>query len=280
MLSQEQRSFFTTFGFLHIRHMLSANEADTILAVAEDIWLADIGERPFDGTERQQVNGFVEQRDELMQLIEDDRIYLPIQDLLGSGFVWIGSDGNRYAGDTGWHPDGSNHQYLRVKVALYLDSLTRETGALRVIPGSHHKDFHQYLGLLTQREDSTITPYGVRASKRTNPEQSGFGIASSEIPSFAINSQPGDIIFFDQNIWHASFKGGSGRRMFTLCFGEQPKTEADLNFLRRMYSGQLEHVKNRQFTKHEFLYGEEFLSGRKGERIRLVTGLIRELGFK
>ena len=44
----------------------------------------------------------------------------------------MGSDGNYYVGDTTWHEG-----ILHIKIAFYQDSLTDQTGCLRVIPGSH-----------------------------------------------------------------------------------------------------------------------------------------------
>ena len=49
----------------------------------------------------------------------------------------MGSDGNLYAGDTGWHWDGWHRDITHIKMAFYLDPVARDTGCLRVIPGSH-----------------------------------------------------------------------------------------------------------------------------------------------
>ena len=57
--------------------------------------------------------------------------------LLGEEFNYLGGDGNYYSGDTGWHSDGFHRVGKFLKVALYLDPVTRDTGCLRVIPGTH-----------------------------------------------------------------------------------------------------------------------------------------------
>ena len=47
---------------------------------------------------------FVDQSPRLAQLPEDDCIYLPIEDLLGPGFVWGGSEGSfNETNDHQWH---------------------------------------------------------------------------------------------------------------------------------------------------------------------------------
>src|SRR5205823_12862887 len=77
------------------------------------------------------------QSEYLSGLLDDDRIHGILVDLLGEEFNYMGSDGNYYVGETGWHSDGWLSTVRHVKIAFYLDPLTRETGALRVIPGSH-----------------------------------------------------------------------------------------------------------------------------------------------
>ena len=57
--------------------------------------------------------------------------------------VRTGGDGNYYSGDTGWHSDCGIEWKQKtlvpcLKIAFYLDPLTAETGAARVIPGSYH----------------------------------------------------------------------------------------------------------------------------------------------
>ena len=41
-----------------------------------------------------------------LSLIDDPRIHALATTLLGDDFNYMGSDGNYYVGDTGWHSDG------------------------------------------------------------------------------------------------------------------------------------------------------------------------------
>ena len=134
MLTTEQIAHFETFGFVIRQQCFSATEMAEISRAFDDVLAEDRKGRPFDGKARQGVLGFIEKRPLLSGLVEDDRIFEPLEQLLGPGFVWIGSDGNLYVGDTGWHPDGSVLDYGRIKVALYLDPVMKDTGCLRVIP--------------------------------------------------------------------------------------------------------------------------------------------------
>ena len=40
---------------------------------------------------------------------------------------------------------------------------------------------------------------------------------------------------FDENLYHASFGGKTGRRMFTMCYGNAPGSESVEAFLGRSY---------------------------------------------
>ena len=134
------------------------------------------------------VYGLVE-RPPLHWVAEDDRIYLALEELLEPDIAWMGSEGQRYFSDSNWHPDGWLPNMRRIKVAVYLDALAKETGCLRVIPGSHRNPTHDALESLR------------------NPESMPFGVVPADVPSHAIETQPGDVVFFNMNLWHASFAG-------------------------------------------------------------------------
>ncbi|HZH98896.1 MAG TPA: phytanoyl-CoA dioxygenase family protein [Fimbriimonadaceae bacterium] len=278
-LNEEQVRFFHTFGFVLLPALFTAEEMTALSDAAEQIFVEDAGEHPFLGDERQQIQGFVERRPELISLIDDARVYGVVKTLLQSELIWIGSDGNRYVGATGWHPDGSNLTFPRIKVAFYLDPLGRESGALRVIPGSHRDPLHHALAHLLQRGDATITPYGVQASVRDWSATTGYASPPEDIPSYGLETHPGDVVFFDQNIWHSSFGGAVGRRMFTLNFGSTPTTEEQWTFLEQMYWGQIDHVRTRQLGRREWLYGQDVVGSQRPLVRQLFAPLIQR-GFR
>jgi ectoine hydroxylase-related dioxygenase (phytanoyl-CoA dioxygenase family) len=263
MLTEQQRTFFDTFGFLVLRQAFSPEEIGEISREFEEVLDVDRQGRVFDGQKRQAVLAFVEQRAGLTKLVEDDRIYCVIEELLGSGFVWIGSDGNLYVGDTRWHPDNAE-TYPRIKVAFYLDRVTKDSGCLRVIPGSHRPPLRELLKAQWPKDDPAESPYGV---------------SGSEIPSYPLESEPGDVVVFNQGLWHASYGGKSGRRMFTLNFGAKPQTEADYDNLRRTYHNNLTNISKMQRTQTGRVYTDSFL-GSEAPRIHSVVAELVEMGFK
>lgn len=83
------------------------------------------------------------------------------------------------------------------KLAIYLDSLTAETGALRLIPGSHRPPLHDEI---TRLRDNGMLEDG------------------ASVPAYAAEVQPGDVVAFNWPTWHASFGGRPDRRMCTVDF--------------------------------------------------------------
>jgi ectoine hydroxylase-related dioxygenase (phytanoyl-CoA dioxygenase family) len=263
MLTREQLYHFETFGFIVWREAFSPDEIATIIAQYEDVLAEDRQGRPFDGDKRQGVHGFLELREELYRLLADDRIYLSIEQLLGPEFVWIGSDGNLYVGDTRWHPDNSA-QYRRVKVAFYLDPVGPRTGCLRVIPGSQLPGMGDLLREHWPIDESGGSPYGV---------------SGAEIPYFPLESRPGDVVFFNQRLFHASYGGRTGRRMFTLNFAAKPAGEPDYDFLRRTYEFNIKNQHEMGYTKRDRIYTDAFLQS-DSPRIQSMVGELVKLGFR
>ena len=136
MLTEEQVGHFKTFGFLVLRNLLSSEEMTDIGRDFDEVMAEERKGAPFSGEESQSVLWFVEHRPSLYRLAEDDRIYNVVEQLLGPEFLWVLSDANLYVGDTQWHGgDGNPAPLEHVKVVIYIDPLTSDTGCLRVIPG-------------------------------------------------------------------------------------------------------------------------------------------------
>ena len=220
MLTEEQVSHFRSFGFLVLRDLLSPGEIADIGRDFDEVMEEERDGEPFDGLKSQSVLWFVEHRPSLYRLAEDDRIYNAIGQLLGPDFLWVVSDANLYVGDTPWHGgDGSPVVLDHVKVVIYLDPLTRDTGALRVIPGSQLTEFQQHLKVLGEQFE--------------DPGNRPFGLAGAEVPAYSLDTRPGDVVFISESaIWHGAFGGSSGRRQFTLIYYEDPKTDEQVQYLR------------------------------------------------
>jgi hypothetical protein len=239
-----------------MRRHFSPDEMAAITREADDLWNEDRLGQPFKGEVTENVAPFVEKRPLLRQFAEDDRIYRIIEQLLGPEFIWSGSEGNLTVhSEHGWHADRQGEaelSYIRIKVMFYLDPVTKERGCLRVIPGSHRLPLHMDLApLQAQQEDS-------------NPM--AFGVAGPDMPSFSLESEPGDVVFFNQSLYHAMFGGRVGRRLIALKYAAKPTTDEHIASLQR-------------WSPYAFHPDEAFLNSNR-PRLRGMVKPLVELGLK
>jgi len=200
-LSQHQLDFFDTFGYLGFPGLLK-DCIDKIIEEFEDIW-AKSG-RTHDGTTRSALVPLPDKSEYLSSLLDDPRIHDIASSICGEDFNYYSGDGNYYVGDTGWHSDGYNQRPVKsIKIAYYLDPVTTNSGALRVIPGSH-RNIDSFGDLLESHLTSDI-----------------FGMTGDQIPAVALESNPGDVLVFNHRIKHSSWGGSDARRMFTMNFTER-----------------------------------------------------------
>ena len=203
-LTPQQIHFFQTFGYLGLPGLL-LDHIEKITTSFEEVW-AQNGNghngQPHNGEARSCIVPFIDQHPVLCSLLDDPCILGIAEPLLGADFNYMGSDGNYYVGDTDWHSDGWKKATdpTHLKIAFYLDPLTRDTGALRVIPGSH-REGEAYADELQTK---------VRAS----PDQ--WAIGGDDVPAVALETRPGDVVCFNHNTKHAAFGGSKRRRMFTI----------------------------------------------------------------
>jgi len=109
-----------------------------------------------------------------------------------------------------------------LKIAFYLDPVDRDTGALRVIPGSHRLDGDRFARELEEHALECANAWGVEGR---------------DVPALSLDSRPGDVAVMDQRLKHAAFGGGDRRRMFTIDL-TQRFAEADIGVLRDFIGGQ------------------------------------------
>ncbi len=87
-----------------------------------------------------------------------------------------------------------------------------------------------------------------------------------DVPAYAVETEPGDLLVFDQNIKHAAFGGGTRRRMFTLNFTPHYRDE-DLGQLRELVSAQARFWIERN-------YGETLLATAGPARMRHLEQIL------
>ena len=223
-LTKYQIQHFEVFGFLVRRNMFSPEEINKIneefdrhlaLLQAEadpnkerlsDNWPNRNPETPF-----------------IANLLEDPRIYVPSEQIVGEDCVPVHSNANSYADSTPWHPDTKDPHLLMVKNVMYLQPTTGARGALRVIPGSHKTPLHEELLRIGLNKSDDNESQFLKES----------GLHGEDIPCYIFSSQPGDIITFNELTWHAAFGGYRDRRTCTFNFFRNPKTPEEKKSMRK-----------------------------------------------
>lgn len=208
--TEQQLNHFHTFGFLLLPALLRPDEVAWITDEFEQVLRIHGAEH--DGSKHTQIVPMLDHSERLCTLLDDARILGIAGAILGDDFNYAGGDGDFWVGDTAWHPDGNYPDLFAIKFAFYLAPLTRDTGSLRLLPGSHLPESYWRCG-----------------SMHPNNAQASWGITPWEIPgNVAIETNPGDLVIFNHSIFHASFGGSNRRRQFSMNLHKRGKTDAEL----------------------------------------------------
>jgi len=203
MLSEQELSYFKTFGVVTMKNVFTPKELATIQSEFDHQAQVVSGYKPFDGTQRHWFLMMDQDTPFFVSMFEEDRLAGTAEQLFGPRVMGMGCDANRYVGDTSWHPDSNTLHHAGVKFAFYLQPVRADSGALRVIPGSHRDPLHNTLWDL---------------------KQAGALDKINEVPACACEADPGDVIAFDLRVWHASWGGPTDRHMCVAVFYKYPQT--------------------------------------------------------
>jgi hypothetical protein len=192
--SAQLAAFFAEFGYVSVPGLLR----DEIGWITDEFEALLRDERVVHRRgKRSCLNACIERRARLCSIIDLPRLTALVAALLGPDWCYYSSDGNCYGGDTGWHEDSRWEHGICIKVPLYLDPLAEDTGALRLIPGSHR------------------AAGNARGAARAREL---WGVDPRDVPCAVIETRPGDVVAFNTNLQHASFGGADRRRMIALQF--------------------------------------------------------------
>lgn len=142
-----------------------------------------------------------------LSLAQLDSFHESAATLLGGPTLVAQAKGTQYFGGADWHTDctcgiGS------VGFVSYLEPLSADTGALQVLAGSRRPEY----GAAVARHLSGEPPDG---------DDGRRAAWMASLPSFAVETDPGDVIVFDEHLFHASFHG-TDRRQWRVDFVRDP----------------------------------------------------------
>ena len=194
-MTNEEVIHFQTFGFLLCKQLLSQEEM-TVLSNGFDAAMERArggGPKPQAGEKRQQIVPFFDyDPDVFYPLLDNEKILQVFERLLGEDFIFTLSSGIIHTSGTEWHHDACAPEgFFSMRAAIYLDALEDEDGCLNVIPGSQFKEYRDEI--------------------KANIDE--FGKMSRDIPGrHPIVNEPGDVLFMNHKVFHASLSDNPGRR--------------------------------------------------------------------
>lgn len=252
-VTSQQKAFFDTFGYLVFRGLMK----DRIMEITEEFnrvfqkMGGNFNGKEHNFTQSSTIVAFLGHSEKLASLLDDPRVTNICSTLLGDDYNYLTSAGNKYVGDTGWHSDTSMDKpwpgnLKSINLSFYLDPVTKETGALRVIPGS------QFIG----DQFTEILKDQIHAADM----EAQWGVDRMDLPAVPIDIRPGDLLVFNNYLKHAAFNGGNNRRVMLVNFSRR-YTEEHMEELNEYVS---------TFAPYwvEELHGEAVLNNASPERMR------------
>lgn len=227
MLTTAQVDHFRTFGFTVLSGYL-ADRVDALRAEVDaairDAYAATYDERVIDGISGHYLPMASRLTPVSTSLVCDDPRFIDAAgQLLGGPVIPECPEGVLYFAEAGWHTD-EGIGIRGIKFAAYFDELTRDTGALRLMPGSQRPEQNAQLSAYSAR----------RGLARTDAEAAAY---QASFPGYVAVTSPGDVIAFDLHTWHAS-AGGLDRLAWTAVYQRCPETDAERDrTLRSVHDG-------------------------------------------
>lgn len=216
MVTEREIAYFQTFAFVVLGQAFDPGPlADELDRALQDGFRSSFAvEVGGSGIEGRYLPMMCERTPVSLSLL--DRFAGPAEEMLGGSVLPLRAKGIEYFRSTSWHHD-TDLAIRSVGFACYLDSLDAERGALRVLPGSHRADF------------------GADVQRMVNARQAGTAIDGwiTSMPGVAPETDPGDVIVFDEHLYHAS-AGGRNRRQWRVDYFLDP-VDADTEALAQSY---------------------------------------------
>jgi ectoine hydroxylase-related dioxygenase (phytanoyl-CoA dioxygenase family) len=204
-MTDEQRLFFETNGYLVVSDALSAVELEDVRAAsgqAEAIWRNDTSRLGMRNENLSQVQAPIEYDDVFLDLMEHPRVFPLIREALGDDISMIDNDlfisPLRTKSHARWHHDvgmpGIHHprSTLMVKAFFLLTDVADDGGCTLFLPGSHR------------------FPADFALPKATNP---------TDMPGHVKMAWPaGTVYFFNGRLYHAASDNNSDQERRALIY--------------------------------------------------------------
>lgn len=248
MLTDKDRYYFNTFGYTKIKKVFSKNEISKLNNEFNKIYKNYFQESMFKiiskailKEETKMLPCFTDNSDFIQNIFFNKGLFRAIPEkLLSHGYRYWGSDASLFAYGTAWHRDTAT-KAKNIKINIYLNSGSKNFGAFRLIPGSHHigDKYTNFLGKACSWPNSNykggfsetdLFPENYSPSenlffKRNIKKILNRNQSKIDLPHQFVEFEEGDIIIFDNRLIHSIFapRIPKIRKLITLIFVEYPE---------------------------------------------------------
>jgi phytanoyl-CoA dioxygenase PhyH len=185
-----------TFGFVVMRQFFDADPLAGEIVRAMRDGFASQRVTDYGGINFQYVPMMTAETPVSLSLL--DRAGALAEALLGGPVLPTRAKAVRYIGNSPWHTD-SESPVTSIGFIAYCESLHAENGALRVLPGSHYREYGGAIRKLGLTAEGMLTA----------------------VPAHVIETEPGDLILIDEHLFHSSC-GGAVRRQWRVDYLRVP----------------------------------------------------------
>ena len=258
MLSDLEVGQFNAFGYVVLKRCLNSDEVK-LLQDAHERVMAESPENSYFGNNGTKTCApFLQENAPFWFLIEHPQIMEAMRDIWGTECLYTaGSDMWSNCDDTPWHSDGDPGRHNKtLKVAIYLDEQNADTGALNVIPGSHHPEFAAAIFQACGRWEQGARPR--------------LKLERDKVPgATALSTTPGDVVLWDNRIWHSAWKRKDGQPRRTMFIAYAPDPQNDLLAIRDLRMTTQAALNDRQ----PYIYSQAMMAAGGSAREKMAARL-------
>ena len=226
MLTNLQKHQFKTFGFLLLKHLIPPDEMRVYIDAFDETMTKANGGVLWDrAPENHFVGPFYRHNPEVYhQMLDDEKINEVVEDLLGEDYVfWLAEGQHRYGG-SGWHHDALGPEgHTHLKVVFFLDPVRKDTGCLRVLPGTHFPPMRERMDRWYEEHGNTIVSQATESDTVEWPA------------AIALESEPGDAVIFNVEVHHAAVGDNADRRAIYINYAQKARTPEEEEHFKKHY---------------------------------------------
>ena len=263
MLSDWEVGQFHVLGYVVLRGCLSPEEVEQVQAAFERvIATAPRSDYIGDGGSRM-LAPFVQADEAFDALIDHPTLMQAMRAIDGTEFLYAGhSDMWSNFDETPWHTDYIPGKTAHtVKVAVYLDEMLEDGSGLNVIPCSQHPEVNKAVF-------RHLKGYWTEAGAPR------LDVDRDHVPgAVMLRTSPGDVVLWDNRIWHSAWKRTDGK----------PRRNLFIGYIRDPLDDQLRIREVRAIAEEAlgdtrpYIFSAEILS-RGGEGRQKMATRLEELG--